>query len=280
MSVKRMLGFTFQNTTGGNIDLQSVVAKSNGEVEAGDGDFKIWWWSTQAGNLGNKYAVWSNYWYDPSDPDANEDGYVDADGDTSKYCWVVPESEDEDADPYIYPTKWNKTFAPGEAFFITAAVASPSFTISGQVLAADPLDEYFEVALTMSQKRLMGNPFPVAWDLQSAVAYSDGDIEAGDGDFKIWWWSTQTGNLGNKYAVWSNYWYDPLDPNANEDGYVEAEDESDFCWIVPESEDEDADPYIYPTKWEKTFAIGEGFFVTPAVLNPSIMFPNPLYVAP
>ena len=277
-STKRMQAFCFQNVTGGAIDLQSIVAMSKGEVEDGDGAFKIWWWSTDLSDFGNKYAVWSNYWYDPLDPDANEDGYVDADGDESKFCWVVPESEDEEADPYVYPTKWEKSFAAGEGFFVQAGVSSPSLTISGQVVAAPVDEEYFEMKLVASQKKLIANPFPVAWNLQDVVAYSKGDVEDGDGAFKIWWWSTDLSDFGNKYAVWSNYWYDPLDPDANEDGYVDADgDESKFCWVVPESEDEEADPYVYPTKWEKTFAVGEGFYVQPGVSAPSLMFKNPFF---
>ena len=107
-----------------------------------------------------------------------------------------------------------------------------------------------------------------AIDLQSIVAYSDGDIEGGDGAFKIWWWSTQSGNLGNKYAVWSNYWWD-----ESLDDYVDAEDESEYCWVVPEDDD------VMPVKWTKSFGVGEGFFVQAAVTAPSLMFPNPFYKA-
>ena len=261
-SVKCMKGFNFQNTSGGAIDLQSIVAYADGDIDAGDGYFKIWWWSTQSGNMGNKYAVWSNYWWDENDPNADEDGYVEA-ADESEYCWVVPEDDD------VMPTKWVKSFFNGEGFFVQAAVVNPSLTISGAIVPAESTDEYFALALVGSQKKLITNPFPVAWNLSDIVAYSDGDIEGGDGAFKIWWWSTQSGNLGNKYAVWSNYWWD-----ESLDDYVDAEDESEYCWVVPEDDD------VMPVKWTKSFGVGEGFFVQAAVTAPSLMFPNPFYKAP
>ena len=110
------------------------------------------------------------------------------------------------------------------------------------------------------------NTTGAAFDLQSITAYSDGEIESGDGGFKIWWWNTVSGDRGNKYAVWSNYWWD----NDLND-YVDAADESEYCWVVPETDDD------MPTKWTKAFGVGEGFFVQPAVDAPSIMFPNPFY---
>ena len=113
-SVKCMRGFTFQNTSGGAIDLQSIQAYSDGEIEEGDGGFKIWWWNTVLGDRGNKYAVWSNYWWDEELGD-----YVDAD-DESEYCWVVPEEGDD------LPVKWTKSFAVGEGFFCQPAVTAPS----------------------------------------------------------------------------------------------------------------------------------------------------------
>ena len=257
-SVKCMKGFGFVNTSGTTFDLQSITAYADGEIDSGDGYFKIWWWEI---NQGNKYAVWSNYWWDDNDPNADPDGYVDA-ADESEYCWVVPETDD------VMPTKWVKSFANGEGFFVQAAVTAPSLTIAGSLVSADTVDEYYEMALVKSQKKLITNPFPVAWNLSDIVAYADGEIDSGDGYFKIWWWEV---NQGNKYAVWSNYWWDDNDPNADPDGYVDAADESEYCWVVPETDD------VMPTKWTKAFGVGDGFFVQPAVTAPSIMFPNPFY---
>ena len=48
-SVKCMKGFAFQNTSGGAIDLQTIQAYANGEIESGDGAFRIWWWDTASG---------------------------------------------------------------------------------------------------------------------------------------------------------------------------------------------------------------------------------------
>ena len=256
-SVKCMKGFAFQNTSGGAIDLQSIVAYDGDSIESGDGAFKIWWWNTVSGDRGNKYAVWSNYWWDE-----DLDDYVDA-ADESEYCWVVPEVDDD------LPIKWTKSFSNGEGFFVQAGVPSPSLTISGAIVPVDPADEYYEMALVGSQKKLITNPFPVAWNLSDIVAYDGGDVESGDGAFKIWWWNTVSGDRGNKYAVWSNYWWD-----EDLDDYVDAADESEYCWVVPEVDDD------LPIKWTKSFGVGEGFFVQAGVPSPSIMFPNPFYKAP
>lgn len=120
--------------------------------------------------------------------------------------------------------------------------------------------------LVMGQKILKAMNFQTAGgapiDLQDLVA-KDGAKVANEGNFNIWWWDTAT---GNKYATWRSYYWDNTDPDADEDGYVWL-DEGDFVWT---DLDDDA-----PTKWEKTFAIGEGFFVQPTAANPVLMFPNP-----
>ena len=252
-SQKTLKANNFVTTSGAGIDLATIVPKDGGEVAESDG-VRIWWWDT---TKGNQYAVWSEYCYNPEDPNADGDGYVVFE-EPEDFVWT---DTDED-----YPRTITKPFSAGEGFFVQPTAARPSLTFSGAVLGSDNTeDPYRTVALTQSQKKLIASPFPQAFDLSSLVPFDGTQVAESDG-VKIWWWDTAK---GNQYAVWSEYYYDPEDPNADDDGYVVFENPEDFVWT-------DTDEY-YPKPVIKTFAAGEGFFVQPTAANPVLAFPNPFY---
>ena len=252
-SQKVLKGVSFQTVAGGSIDLQDIKPYDGSEIS--DGGFLIWWWEP---GVGNKYAVWNSYWYDPTDPEADEDGLVFAEG-PADYKWT---DQNDDA-----PAVWAKTFSAGDGFFTQPTATSPKLTISGGIIQPGENAAYYPVALTMSQKVLIANPFPVSYLLSDVVPF-DGDAVS-DGNFTIWWWEP---GVGNKYAVWNSYWYDPTDPDADEDGLVFAEETTDYKWTDQNDE--------APAVWAKTFSVGEGFFTQPTATNPILKFPNPFYVAP
>ena len=225
----------------------------DGDKVAGAEKFEIWWWVP---GEGNKYAIWNDWYYDPNDPEADEDGYVWLD---EPSVWT-----DKSGDPILWK---DKTFKAGEGFFTQPLAKNPQLTISGQVLPCEPIYAYYATTdLVSSQKRLIANPFPVPFALNTVIAY-DGDKVAGAEKFEIWWWVP---GEGNKYGIWNDWYYDPNDPEADEDGYVWLDEAS--VWT-----DKSGDPILWK---DKTFGVGEGFFTQPLAKNPVLKFPNPFYKAP
>ena len=99
------------------------------------------------------------------------------------------------------------------------------------------------------------NAFPTALDIQNIVL--DGDTE--DGTAWIKWWNSTTRTYSDK-VVYANPLCDPVTDDDLEYGGWGDE----VNW--------------YPTT--KTFAVGDGFWFSPAKNNVTICFPNPFYVAP
>ena len=113
---KSMLGVPFQNTSGEELDIQTIVCK-DGNADPASGYFRIWWWDQ---TLGYQYAKLKDDVY-------ADDGEDDGDGTeyTDKLYWA------DDDDWLLVPLGWKhdesatativdhgKTFAAGESFFI------------------------------------------------------------------------------------------------------------------------------------------------------------------
>ena len=111
-------------------------------------------------------------------------------------------------------------------------------------------------------------------DIQDIVPRdSEGNIP--NDSFKTWWWNPNqgpNGTIGNETAIRLGYYWDPEDERAQE-GWVVLDEMGThpelWVWVTN-------DPTT-PTKWNKTFAVGEGFFTQPTVPNPILKFPNPFY---
>ena len=182
---QRIYTLAFENTTGGAIDLQSIVPYDDDEIS--DGGFSIWWYNpnkNEKGNIiGNEYAIWSEYWYDPLDPNADEDGFCYAE-DLSEYVWT---HDDGKVDPMtgenFLPSKWEKAFRVGDGFYLKSTVTTPKLTASGAVLNPGVSSAYYPVTLKDGQQLMIANPFPVALDLTTLVPFDDDEIS--DGGFSI-----------------------------------------------------------------------------------------------
>ena len=159
----------FQTVDGGTINLQDIKPYDGTKVS--DGAFRIWWWEP---GVGNKYAIWNSYWMDPTDPNADEDGYVFAEK-PEDYKWT---DENDEA-----PAVWNKTFSTGEGFFVQPTAAAPSFTVSGGILKPVENAAYYPVNLTRGLKVLIANPFPVSYALSDLVPFDGTKIS--DGAFRL-----------------------------------------------------------------------------------------------
>ena len=123
---KNMTGVAFCNTSGGNLDIQSITCKDGTSADPGDGAFRMWWYDqTQHKYV---YAVYSNDAYaDDGEDDGAGTEYTD------KYYWVT-----DDEDVFIYvPAGWKhddgatativdheKAFSVGEGFFIQPLTGS------------------------------------------------------------------------------------------------------------------------------------------------------------
>ena len=152
----------------------------------------------------------------------------------------------------VYWMPIEKTFAPGESFWIQCGVDA-SYTVSGEVAGTSAAEEYFGINLTAGEKKQLTNPFPVGeFSLQSIKM----DDDVGDGDAQIWWWN------GESYSGQA-FWYSEL--YADEDG----EETLGYAgW----------GDLVYWMPIEKTFKAGEGFWIQCGA-DASVLFANPFYTA-
>ena len=218
-------------TVGQNyLDLQSITMDDS----VGDGGAMIWWWNTTTGKYDAKA-----YWY--------TELYADEGGETTLgYAgWG----------DFDYWMPINKTFAPGESFWVQAGV-NASITLAGEVYAAAANEEYVGIDLTADQQIQVSNPFPVGTFTLQSIKMDDG---VGDGGAMIWWWNTTTGKYDTKA-----YWYTELYADEGGETTLGYAGWGDFDYWMPIS---------------KTFEAGQGFWVQAGV-NATVLFPNPFYVAP
>ena len=154
-------------------------------------------------------------------------------------------------DEDYYPI--SKTFAPGEGFWFSPAKNGVGITTAGAV--EKTTDQYVgRSGATKGQQIMVINAFPTALNIQNIVL--DGD--AADGGSWIKWWNPAT----RTYAAKAVY-VDPLcDPVTDDDLDYGGWGDEDY----------------YPIS--KTFAVGDGFWFSPAKNGVTICMPNPFYVAP
>ena len=278
---KSMLGVPFQNTSGGALDIQTIICK-DGNSDPVSGDFRIWWWDQ---TLGYQYAKFKDDVY-------ADDGEDDGDGTeyTDKLYWC------DDDDWLLVPLGWKhdesatativdhaKTFALGEGFFVqpSSSVYAPSVTIAGQVAQPASNVQYITLDVASGEKTMIINPFCGSYDIQAIKCY-DGNNDPVSGDFRIWWWDVDN---GYQYAKLKDDVY--ADDGEDDGDGTEYTDKLYWC--------DDDDWLLVPLGWKhdesatativdhgKTFAAGESFFVQPSssVGNAKVAFANPFYVAP
>ena len=107
-----------------SVALNDIVPMT-GNAVCDHGEFKLWWWNNDKSwgdkQTGNKYATWCSYYYDTTDPDADEEGYV-----WDSYGWAYFAADDEwEENPFRFVGDYAKTFAVGEGFYVQPACASP-----------------------------------------------------------------------------------------------------------------------------------------------------------
>ena len=154
-------------------------------------------------------------------------------------------------DEDLYPV--TKTFAPGEGFWFSPAKNSVGITTAGAV--EKTANQYVGRTVAVAGQQIMVlNAFPTTLDIQSIVL--DGDSAAGTSWIK--WWDSASKTYSAK-AYYTDTLYDPV--TDDELGYGGWGDED-----------------LYPVA--KSFAVGDGFWFSPAKNNVTICFPNPFYVAP
>ena len=207
------------------MQLQSIKMND----DCGDGGAEIWWWN------GATYDAHA-YWY--------TELYADEEGETTLgYAGWGDQ---------LYWMPVDKTFAPGESFWIKANDFDGVVTFAGEVTSCDPATQYFGVELTAGNQVQMTNPFPVgSFELQALKMNDD----CGDGGAEIWWWN------GATYDAHA-YWYTEL--------YADEEGETTLGYAGWGDQ-------LYWMPIEKTFNAGEGFWVKANEFDGTIKFPNPFY---
>ncbi len=247
-----MKGAMFISVGQASLSLQDVRMDA---ATLADGSTKIWWWDKDT----RKYT--NAYWC----PSYNADGDpIDAEGN-------VVASEALAALVWGDGENWiaiNKTFAPGEGFWIQPGddAPTPNVSIAGELATTDPTIQFISANLTPGKQVQFTQPMPVgAFGLQT-VKFTGA---LADGSTKLWWWNKDTRKYTNSYWCPSyNADGDPIDANGN---VVASEAQAALVWGDGES-------------WiaiDKTFDAGEGFWIQPGddAANPAIQFPNPFYVA-
>ena len=247
-----MKGAMFISVGSASLSLQDIRMDA---ATLADGTTQIWWWDKDTRKY--TYAYWC--------PACNADGdYIDASGN-------VVENEADAALVWGDQLDWiaiDKTFAPGEGFWVQAASANvaPKVSIAGELATTDTTIQYVSANLTAGKQVQITQPMPVgAFGLQTVKMTG----ALADGTSQVWWWDMNTRKY--TYAYWC--------PSCNADGdYIDAngtvvEDEKDAALVWGDQLD-----------WiaiDKTFEAGEAFWVQPASTSvaPVILFPNPFYVA-
>ena len=149
-----------------------------------------------------------------------------------------------------------KTFAPGEGFWFSPAKGNVGITTAGAV--EKTANQYVGRTVTTANQQIMViNAFPTTLDIQSIVL--DNDTE--DGTAWIKWWDSASKTYSDR-AVYVDTLCDPSDPTGDTD--LDYGGWGDNDW--------------FPV--DKEFAVGDGFWFSPAKNNVTICFPNPFYVAP
>ena len=248
-----MKGAMFVSVGGASLSLQDIRMDAD---TLADGSSMIWWWNKDTRKY--SYAYWC--------PACNAGGdYIDAQGN-------VVASEAQAALVWGDESTWeaiDKTFAPGEGFWIQPdpSAPSPSVSIAGELATTDSTIQYITVNLTAGKQVQFTQPMPVgAFGLQTVKLTG----ALADGSSMVWWWNKDTRKY--TYAYWC--------PACNASGdYIDAEGN------VVASEAQAALVWGDESTWEaidKTFEAGEGFWVQPdpSASAPVIQFPNPFYVAP
>ena len=225
-------GAQFVKVGGAPLSIQDIKMSE----DVGDAGCTLWWYNPSTGTYDSD-AYWFTCLYDMEGTELGYAGWGD--------------------EEYWAPVE--KTFAPGESFWIKAdgLLESASYTMAGQVEVTDVNDEYYAIPLVPGQKAQFTNPFPTgALNLQDIKM----DEGVGDSGCTIWWYNASTG----AYDA-DAYWFTCLyDMDGNELGYSGWGDEE----------------YWAPV--EKTFTAGSGFWIKADGLldSASVLFKNPFYVAP
>ena len=247
-----MKGAMFISVGEASLSLQDI--RMDADTPA-DGGTRIWWWNKDT----RKYT--SAYWC----PSYNADGDpIDAQGN-------VVASEAKAALVWGDELTWvaiEKTFAPGEGFWIQpdSGAPSPVVSIAGELATTDTTIEYISVNLTAGKQVQFTQPMPVgSFSLQTVKLAG----APADGGSRVWWWNKDTRKYTNAYWCPSyNADGDPIDANGN---VVASEAQAALVW---------GDELSW-VAIEKTFDPGEAFWVQPdsGASAPAIQFPNPFYVA-
>ena len=238
-----MSGVPFVQAAGGNVTLDQIVPTVDG-AKPGDGAFGLTWYDRTTG--GYKRAVWCEGTYPTAeDMDADENWSDEAAWGDGDYVAL------------------SKSFVAGEWMLVQPNLDGVSAITAAGALATTDKSAAANAVAIVNDGRLtaVGNPLPVATDIQEITGTVDGAV-AGDGAFGLTWYDRTTG--GYKRAVWCEGTY----PTA-------ADMEADENWTdVAAWGDGD---YV---KISKSFAVGEGFLVQPNLDGASrLLFPNPFYEA-
>ena len=247
-----MKGAMFISVGEASLSLQDIRMDA---ATLADATTRIWWWNKDTRQYTN--AFWC--------PACNADGdYIDAEGN-------VVEKESDAALVWGDESTWvaiEKTFAPGEGFWIQASAdnVSPKVSIAGELATTDNTIQYLTANLTPGKQVQFTQPMPIGTFGLQTVKITGVICDA---TTRIWWWNMNTRQYTN--AFWC--------PACNADGdYIDAEGN------VVEKESDAALVWGDESTWvaiEKTFDAGEAFWVQPSgdAVSPVLMFPNPFYVA-
>ena len=161
-----------------------------------------------------------------------------------------------------------------------AALATVCGAVQADAISSDIVG-YQNFSPEKANKTILGIPFIAVdggdYDIQD-IKCMNGTSEPSSEAFQMWWWDTDLKKY--VYAVYANpYWVD----DGTDDGY--GTETAEFGWAT---NDEDMFGYLpigtkgATTDHAKSFASGEGFWLMPAgaVVNGTVTFPNPFYVAP
>ncbi len=247
-----MKGAMFVSVGGASLSLQDIRMDAD---TLADGSTMIWWWNKDT----RKYSY--AYWCPACDASGN---YINAKGE-------VVENESDAALVWGDESTWEaieKTFAPGEGFWIQSGddAPTPKVSIAGELATTDASIQYVSSNLTPGKQVQFTQPMPVGtYGLQTVKLTGS----LADGSSMIWWWNKDTRKY--TYAYWC--------PACNADGdYIDANG------TVVENEADAALVWGDESTWEpidKTFEAGEGFWIQPGddAVSPTVQFPNPFYVA-
>jgi len=220
-----MKGTFFQTAGKENLDISDI--KPVGTIT--DGCMWIKWWDTEKKSYSIKYEYVTEL-YDEKEQSLGYPGWGDP------LTWVPVE----------------KTFAPGEGFWLQANADNLKSQTSGEVY--QPTTEYYAIPLTKGNQKMLINSFPVALNVQDLTV----DVaKVSDGCAWIKWWDTEKKVYSIKYEYVTEL-YDEKEQSLGYPGWGDP-----LTWVPV----------------AKTFAVGEGFWVQSNVDDLKIAFKNPFYKA-